>query len=341
MGLDIKDSKILSELDLSARATFQEIGRKTGLSKETVAYRVARLERKGIIQRYNTLVNFSKIGYTGFAVYCRLGNVSPTMKEEILSFLESIPETYWIALVGGRFDIAFGLMCRSVFHFNTLHYNILNRYGQYLFDTTVAVRTELRQNNRDYLRKRLSPSFQPPYFGREPEIETLDETDSRILCILSTEARMPVLEISRILEVPASTIVSRMRGMERKGIIQGYWTYVRPQKFGMESYRLLLSLTNMDESERVRLFAYTRENPFMLLSIETVGRWNFEITLEVGGHEQLQGEITKLREAFSASIRDVDFLIMFEDDLVYDPYPLLKKERAVLLDRRIRKSAGS
>jgi len=36
MELNIKDKKILAELDLNARATFQEIARKVKLSKESV-----------------------------------------------------------------------------------------------------------------------------------------------------------------------------------------------------------------------------------------------------------------------------------------------------------------
>ena len=58
MELNLKDRKILAELDLNARATFHDIGKKARLSKETVIYRVRQLEKRGIIQRYTTLVNF-------------------------------------------------------------------------------------------------------------------------------------------------------------------------------------------------------------------------------------------------------------------------------------------
>ena len=67
----------------------------------------------------------------------------------------------------------------------------------------------------------------------------------------------------------------------------------------------------------------------MILAIETVGVWNFEITLEVENHEQLQKEISDLRNAFSNIIHRLEFIIMFEDDFVYDPYPLNKKVKLV------------
>ena len=98
MGLDIKDRKILAELDLNARATFQEIGKKVRLSKETSIYRIKKLEERKIILRYSTLVNFAKLGYTGFAVYNRFEKVDDKLKLEIINTLEKIPEIYWIAL---------------------------------------------------------------------------------------------------------------------------------------------------------------------------------------------------------------------------------------------------
>ncbi|HLD34031.1 MAG TPA: hypothetical protein VJB66_04860, partial [Candidatus Nanoarchaeia archaeon] len=81
------------------------------------------------------------------------------------------------------------------------------------------------------------------------------------------------------------------------------------------------------------LFSYANQNPHIILAIETVGLWNFELTLEVESQQHLQEEISKLRNHFSSIIKNVEFLIMFEDDLVYDPYPLKKKERKALLSK--------
>ncbi|HLC80671.1 winged helix-turn-helix transcriptional regulator [Candidatus Woesearchaeota archaeon] len=42
MKLDLKDKKILYELDLNSRATLNEISKKVGLSKQVVDYRVTK-----------------------------------------------------------------------------------------------------------------------------------------------------------------------------------------------------------------------------------------------------------------------------------------------------------
>jgi DNA-binding Lrp family transcriptional regulator len=327
MNLDVKDRRLLAELDLNARASFQELGKKTNLSKETAIYRVKRLEKRRIILRYTTLVNFAKLGYTGFAVYNRFAKADEKLKREIIEYLSNIPELYWIALTGGKYDIVFAFMCKSVAQFNNIYYRVLNKYGKNLVDNTIAIRTELRQNKRNYLVKSKQTEFIAPYFGKEPELEKIDNLDSSILSLLSVKARTTNLELSEKLKKPASTITNRIKGMKKRGIIQGYSTYIKAQNYGMQSYRLLLSLENMDEQSRIALFEYVYNNPCMILAIETVGNWNFEITLEVESHEELQKEISTLRNNFNKIIKGVDFIVMFEDDLVYDPYPLKKQER--------------
>jgi DNA-binding Lrp family transcriptional regulator len=333
MQLNVKDKKILSELDLNARATFQEIAKTARLSKESVIYRVKLLEKKGIIQRYTTLVNFTALGYTGYVVYSRFQNVNEELKKEIISYLENIPEIYWIALVGGKFDIAFGIMAKNVFQFNKIYYAILSKYGSYLADNAIAIRTELRQHKRDYLSEKKPKALNAPFFGKEPEILELDLLDSNILTIMSNNARISLVELAAMLEKPASTVSLRIRQMGKSGIIQGYSAYIRPQKYGMQSYRLLINLQNMNEKSRSQLFSYINTNPKMLLAIETVGEWGFEITLEVESHEELQKEISMLRGSMKDIIKGIEFLIMFEDDLVYDPYPLKKLERGKFLNR--------
>ncbi len=169
--------------------------------------------------------------------------------------------------------------------------------------------------------------FKLPFFGKEPELEVLDELDQKILSLISINARISVLEIGKLLKKPPTTIRTRIKLLEKREIIQGYTTYIRAQNYEMQSYRLFLYLENMDEHSRKKLFSYASENSQIILAIETLGPWNFEITLEVENQEKLQREIVELRNQFNNVIKNIEFIIMFEDDLVYDPYPLLKRER--------------
>src|SRR5262245_27344486 len=140
MQLDVRDRKLLHWIDLNARLGTSALGRKIGISQEGSYYRLQRLERLKIITGYMTFLNFSKIGYTGHAVYARFQNVTRTGKSRIVSELARHSHIYWIAEFGGKYDIAFGIIAKDIVHFNELFTEISTKYSEFLKDFTVAIR---------------------------------------------------------------------------------------------------------------------------------------------------------------------------------------------------------
>lgn len=60
--IDLKDKKILYELDIDSRQSFRNIGRKNGLSKDIVASRVKKLKENALETMYNDLNKENKRG---------------------------------------------------------------------------------------------------------------------------------------------------------------------------------------------------------------------------------------------------------------------------------------
>lgn len=63
-NIDRTDWKLLDELQLDARQSFSELGRRVGLSQPAVAERVKALESAGIIRGYRVDVDREKLGFT-------------------------------------------------------------------------------------------------------------------------------------------------------------------------------------------------------------------------------------------------------------------------------------
>jgi len=61
--LDEVDHKILAELIKNARVSYRELAKKLGLSVATVAYRVTKLQKSGLIKGFTTLINYEEMGY--------------------------------------------------------------------------------------------------------------------------------------------------------------------------------------------------------------------------------------------------------------------------------------
>ena len=106
--LDVKDRKILYELDLDSRQSFSQLGKKVSLHKDVVAYRVKKLQEKGIIKNFYTFIDSSKLlGLMAFRCYCSFQNITPKIKQEIIEYLVNSRCTNTVHSVLGSYDLIF------------------------------------------------------------------------------------------------------------------------------------------------------------------------------------------------------------------------------------------
>jgi DNA-binding Lrp family transcriptional regulator len=54
LKIDLKDRKILYQLDINSRQSYSQIAKKVGLSKTVLVYRINRLKEKGVIRKFYT-----------------------------------------------------------------------------------------------------------------------------------------------------------------------------------------------------------------------------------------------------------------------------------------------
>ena len=60
----------------------------------------------------------------------------------------------------------------------------------------------------------------------------MDKTNLHILRILQEKARIPNVEVSRLINLAPSAVLERIRKMEHQGIIEGYEVRLNPERFG-------------------------------------------------------------------------------------------------------------
>ncbi len=70
------------------------------------------------------------------------------------------------------------------------------------------------------------------YTGKKRDEARLDETDQKILALLSENANASVKEIAMQVGIPLSTAFSRIKRLEERGIIRGYTIKVNPGALG-------------------------------------------------------------------------------------------------------------
>lgn len=320
ISLDAKDRKLLAELDLNARIGTTSLGRKIGLSQEGTHYRMQRLEEKGIVKGYAALLNFAKLGYTGYGVYARFHNVTGEQKQQVIEELKSNSNIYWLAEFGGKYDIAFAILAENIVRFNELYTEITTKHNEHLKDLTVAVRVELVQFPRKYLLDQQADKF--PRFGKQIEQEEADDLDIRIMQHLAADARTPVLQLAQQIGKPVSTVSNRIKALENRDIIQGYSALINCYAYGYHAFQLFLSTQNLTKENKKRLYGYCQEHENIIFYIETVGKWNFEVIYEVESQKEFQELLIDIRSRFADIIQDVESIVLFDHNVKYNQYPL-------------------
>ena len=192
-ALDMKDRKILLELDANSRQSAAQIGRNVGLSKEVVNYRMSNLVQKKIVRSFYSVLNTLALGYAHYKLYFKFQNTTPSLEKEMLGFFFRHKRCIWLGSCSGNWDLAVSLLAESPREFASLYRSIVNAYGNYVLEKNVLVIDKAPTFNRAYLGEKIvSREFE--YTLREEKV-TLDDIDKNILSLITVNSRVNVVAL--------------------------------------------------------------------------------------------------------------------------------------------------
>ena len=110
--LDLKDKRLLYELDLDSRQSFNSLARKIKLGKTALVNRINHLQKEGIIKQFHTVIDTGKLGYISFRLLLNLHNASPEKEQEIIDFLKKKDKVIWVVSVEGEYNVGATMLVR-------------------------------------------------------------------------------------------------------------------------------------------------------------------------------------------------------------------------------------
>ena len=115
MVLDSKDKHLLEELQANSRITNAELAKRIGLSPSSTLERVKKLEVSGFIEKYITLLNPRKAGYSCFTfVEVKLTRHGETPVEDFISSIAHIPEVLESHHITGEADFLLKVATKDI-----------------------------------------------------------------------------------------------------------------------------------------------------------------------------------------------------------------------------------
>ena len=311
--LDVKDQKILAELDIDARQSNSEIGKKVGLSKEVVKYRIDRLVENKIILRFHTVVNYFRLGIVKHKLYLRLTNANKEKMEEIARYFFNHKKTEWVALSTGRWDLICGFLVGNINEFDDEVQAVMNKFSEHIQEKAVTSTLYLAHSTRKFLRKSSGELADVVYHTAKDRQEKIDETDAEILKTITNNARMPATEIAKRLKTTPRIIQYRLKEMEKKKIILAYRAHLEPKNMGRIFCKAIFYLSNTTEEKLRSFMGYSSSLHGTVWPQRVMGSWDFELDTELETYDQFQDMILNLKEKFPEIIRGHDFCIVSKE----------------------------
>ena len=319
MKLDLKDKKILYELDLNSRATLNEIAQEGGLSKTVGDYRLKNLIKESAIKQFYTVINFSKLGYTQYKLYLKFQNVNVKTEKEIIVCWVNNKNSVWVASCRGRWDLTVSILAKDINDFGEILGNFINQYGLFVLEKDVLITQISSVFTKAYLtEKKEKKKFS--YGGKIGHYE-LDDIDKKILRTLSTNARLAILEMIDKLNLTRDVISYRMRKLTKDNIISQYRILINLDKINHKLYKIILRLHSLTPEKEKQLITYIASHLYGIQYLKLVGSWDVELEFEIKDDEQLHNILLEIRNNFSEIIRDYDTLLIHQEHkLNYYPF---------------------
>ncbi|MBU0758103.1 MAG: Lrp/AsnC family transcriptional regulator [Nanoarchaeota archaeon] len=305
--LDKKDKKILYELDCNSRQSYSIIGKKVKMSKESVHYRVKRLEKNKIILGYYTMINPMRLGYWYFRIGINYHNIDNVTLKKLIDFLKKVKEVSWLGSHENIYDIVAVVLVNSIDELYLICKSISYNFQEHISKMEVTPGRDVHCfksraihgiNDQSYLTLR----------GKNNNVK-IDDKDKIILKFLA-DARISAVELGQKCNLTAKNVINRIKRLENKKVIVGYLTNFNYQILGLNYLKILLYLTRPTRKSEESIKSYLKTCPELLYISDAIGLADIEFEVVLRSHNAMYEFIDKLRDKFPTEIRDYKSMVI-------------------------------
>lgn len=300
--LDAKDYEILRELDVNFRQSFSKIGKKVNLSKNSVALRFEKL--RPFLLHNIVGINTDVLGYTEVKLYYSFDFYNEDTETSIIAELKKHKNVIWVARYYGMYDICVCLLIKNIDE-------LINQITK--FNERFA--TKINQKDFQIVYKRYY--FRYNFIHKDPvnkvyEVTKADKKvelsniERNILKIIRYDPRISLVDISVKTGHTPKTIASRLKDLEHKKVISGYFMTIDPIKFRHNTFKILLQVKTQKTIDEFEKYLVTLKN--VKYFIKMSGSWDYEIDLIYPTMIELQNQIEIIKQKFPNIMKKIAIL---------------------------------
>lgn len=318
--LDLKDKKLLFALSTDARLSRSQLAKQLGLSKNAVAYRIERLQKEHIIERFLAIINIGALKLDTFCLLLKF-NEDIYGNPDIFSYFEQHPFINWTIVLSGDWDFFIEFVYKEqrdllvmIHELIQFFGNRLNVYRTYFSNEPIKVEHLVRDFSKDFVRTYL------PRKKRTQETYTPDSIDKQLLHLLATEGTLSFVDITTRMGLTLDIVRYRMKLLQERSIIMYYAPHIPLKNLGYTEYLCTIQLENISKQhiEQLKHFLELHDNItyafFDTISLTLIFVIAFRTPQEIDSFSRT------LRKNYIGCIKEQNYTII-RQELIYNLFP--------------------
>ena len=303
--LDALDKRIIAALEKDSRQSNKAIARSVSANEHIVAYRIQRFFQLGIVKKIYCIIARGVLFPVGYRVFLRFQSLSPEKEALLAKRATECKYTNWVVACRGHWDMIITMFVNDPAHFMRIFSGITSGFEDFIQEKEILSYLEMIDFNRTHLYKG-EPCEMVEYDGKFRK-KDVDSLDIMILEQLSTNSRLPLIEMAAKFKVSPDTIRNRIKKLEDDKVILGHGVLFDLPKIGLSYSNVLLTLKNLTREREKALKNFALQHPNIIFWIKAIGAYDLALELEIE-ESKLDDFVTELRNKFGDVIKNLEVL---------------------------------
>lgn len=305
--MDLIDKKLLCELDNDCSQPISRIAKKLRIGRNVAEYRIKKLEKEKVIQRYITTINSAILGFQTYKIYLKINQAKS--QKEFVEFIKNHPNVIHCLKTEGYFDYTVSIAEKNIKELDEFLIGLRSKFRDLIIRhyVSIAVYTKVFKLEKLLLEKKEKSVKSIKVSSNEKEI-LLDEKDRLILKSLSQAANMGIVELSDKTKLSLDIVKYRLKKLENSIIISSRAIFDF-KKIGYYHYVFLLKMKEVTKESENKLDTWCHQNKNVAYYGKKIGEFDFEINAAIKDIDEFNDFMQDMKNNLGNTIESYELLI--------------------------------
>lgn len=325
MKLTDTERRLLPNLELNAETPLAQLAKSLNVSVNTVRHAISNLTEKGILRHY-PFIDVFPLGYRLFNISLSLRAKQIAEQDRLLKTIIAHPQVSWVCELGGEYRYIISFVGRQSSELLSFLETVSAAAPGIIQRKAVMDQLALTIFPAKFLAPKVLGA---PFIGWGGDTQPFDadHDDYRILkSMMSGYSSMR--EMARNLGMAHSSLYHRLNRLRQAGVFKGF-IYLRSiHALNHSEFKLNIAVADRTPAIRERLFAFAKAHPQVIVFVELMGDWDFEMDVEVETPADAGLVYDQLRARFADEITDLKIVPILRE-LKVACFPLEPQRRTI------------